>query len=310
MANEKFSTDQSFWFDLHGGSSWRQAGLVTGGGPNDGYDIAERAGINGEELARAGIQSGGGSIQFLPCGDGWDLITYIVTPDTGVFRALKFALDTGHREVVHDNCYVTQFEFTANAQGECSASFDYLYMPPRLTTGGPSTWDTALSSPWNMEGWEAGITFGSTTGYADGYWTAATAVNLGVQTFTLQVQYPVTYTYDLAGRSGTGSPAEGKRLPRALRHLNSQKVMLSTLDVLVPPTSNLERDYPNRDITFSFSGTTNDSSPKTIAFSSSGMMWDGRPTEDYVTDETTPVIWSCGLRPANKKSTTLTYSVS
>ena len=310
MANEKFGTDQAFWWDAQGGSSWRQAGLVTGGGPADAPEIEERFGINGEGLASVGLQVGGGSVEFEPCGDGWDLIDRIVTPTAGVFGKLKFAFDTGHREHIHQNCYVSHIELSVGAQSRLTCKFDWMYLAPRVTASPPADWDAAMSDPWVLEGFESGLTFGSTNGYADGIWSAASGVDLAVTDFTLQVDYPVVYTFSISGRSGSGSPSEGKRVPRDLVHNNKQSVTVPALNMMVPPTINHELDYPYRDIALSFSGTTNDGTAKTVAFSVPGMMWNGGPSEEFQPNDTDVAIWSCGLRWSNKKSSPLTYTVT
>lgn len=264
------------------GATWAPLGVVTGGGPTDGYDLIERNGITSEEILRAGIMDLGGSHEIILTADATDLLTAICKDDGALPDPLDIDCDWGYYAAQHDDAYVTKAELALGVGDPLTLKMDHIAMPPKATSASSGPLD--LTDPWNFEAWECSVLFGS-----DDY---------EVQKLVFAWEYPGIDFYD----SVRVRVDEAKRFPAGIRTKGLMRWRITTLELLAPPTIDLEADYPDRNIEVTIAATNNSTSPVTVTLAVTGAMWAGRPSVKFGSKDDEVVTWSMGLAPGHKKT--------
>jgi len=288
MAGESTGADQWCNWQTAAGGSWLPLGVASGG-PTDGYDLRPRKTIGGEEVQRAGVTTRGAELQTILYPDSLALLEAIC-PAAGALPALlDFDWDVGLDAGADDDASVQWFELTLANEQPIGLNFGYIAMPPGGTAGA-SGGDTALTDAWNFEDWESEVVFGSS--------------HYGVQSVTFRVDFPgIFFSHDTDGRTTY------LRTPRSVVRSGKQRASVTRLEMLVPPTINLNANYPNRDIAVGIAATNNSAAPLTVTADLTGLMWDGKPKREYVLDESELVVWSGSLTPARRSASYLAVTV-
>ncbi len=270
MANEKLSRDQWFAWDTTG-AAWKDAGFITGGGPTVGPSTTQlRRGINRRRARRAGRQTQGGSVNIDVTSDTYLMFVQGIQSGAGVVPTIEVNGHTGFREYHHENVMIDTFGYAWQLEGQLTANLSWMGMPPEGSGGG-----AAAPTPTNDLTFELGENAVT--------WEGA---SLGLQSFSFTVDNHVHYSDD-----GDGRATNSKRFPRDI--LNGDPDVSGSISVLVPPTYDLEADTLSKVLTLQFVATNSLGVALTVTLPD--MMFDGAPTEAYITDDESQVVWDANI---------------
>jgi len=254
MATE-LGREQIFNWDTQSGSSYKRAGIITGGPGNDTDNPWEEfSGIAGDFVKRALEVEPKGGVEFWATNQTKALLQYGLRASwpNGALTECKFQVGTLTKLITHENAKISSINFEVASRQPLKCGVNWWALIDAASAAGTQ----AGTAPTDVMMWYDGsVTIGGTT--------------LGCTRISGSVENGLEWDDDCDARIATA-----KRQKKGILH--GWETHTIEAEVKAPPSYDIDADAPAKDIALVVVASDNAVTPNTITFTYANLAYGGK----------------------------------